>query len=181
MPLLLILFIGVPIAEIALFIQAGELIGLWWTIATVVVTAFIGTALVRQQGIAVLSRAQSALQENRMPLEEVFTGICLLLAGALLLTPGFLTDALGFCLLIPPLRAIIGLGFWKLVKDRGTFQMHMGNAGGQGTHGHPNPGHGPFKPGSPDDIIDGDFEVVNPDDETKPRQNKRIPPEKPRE
>lgn len=170
MPLLLILFIGVPIAEIALFIQAGELIGLWWTLATVIVTAFIGTALVRQQGMNAWIRTQSALQENRMPLEEVFTGICLLLAGALLLTPGFLTDAIGFCLLIPPLRAIIGHGFLKLLKDRGAFQMHTGQ-----THtGNANGRHNPFGHGNPDDIIEGDFEIIKPDKECHPIDPKEI-------
>lgn len=109
MPLLLILFfIGVPILEIAVFIQAGEILGFWPTLAGVVVTAVAGTALLRAQGLAALSRARHQIDRGQVPLDEVFTGVCLLVGGALLLTPGFITDAVGFLLLIPPVRRVLG-------------------------------------------------------------------------
>ena len=109
MPLLLILiFIGVPILEIAVFIQAGKLIGLWPTLAAVVVTAVVGVALLRAQGLAALGRARRQLDQGQIPVAEVFTGLCLLIAGALLLTPGFITDTAGFLLLIPPVQQTLG-------------------------------------------------------------------------
>lgn len=109
MPILLVLiFIGVPVLEIAIFIQAGKLIGLWPTLAVVVLTAVAGASLLRAQGLAALGRAREQLDQGRVPVEEVFTGACLLVGGALLLTPGFFTDTVGFLLLIPPVRAVIG-------------------------------------------------------------------------
>jgi len=108
-PLILILiFIGVPILEIVVFIQAGDVIGLWPTIAAVVATAIIGGAIIRAQGLATMSRARRNLDQGQVPVQEVFTGICLLLAGALLMTPGFLTDSVGFLLLVPPIRRSLG-------------------------------------------------------------------------
>ena len=109
MPLLLILiFIGVPILEIAVFIEAGDLFGLWPTLAAVVLTAVAGAALLRAQGLAVLGRARRQLDRGEVPVAEALTGVCLLIGGALLLTPGFITDTAGFLLLIPPVRQILG-------------------------------------------------------------------------
>src|SRR5512134_1583856 len=103
--LMLVLFIVIPILEIAVFIQVGKWIGLWPTLAGIVMTALIGVALVRHQGFSVLRKAQDSVGEGRFPVAEVFDGLCLFIAGALLLIPGFLTDIVGFLLLIPPLRA----------------------------------------------------------------------------
>ena len=109
MPLILILiFIGVPVLEIAVFIQAGDIFGLWPTLAAIVATAIIGGALIRAQGLAAIGRARRSLDQGQAPVQEVFTGICLLLAGALLMTPGFLTDSVGFLLLVPALRRSLG-------------------------------------------------------------------------
>ena len=109
MPLLLLaLFIGVPILEIAILIEVGGWIGLWPTIGLIVLTAVVGTALLRQQGLAALARAQDNLDRGVLPVKEVFDGLCLMAGGALLLTPGFVTDAVGFALLLPPLRALEG-------------------------------------------------------------------------
>lgn len=109
MPLLLVaLFIGVPIIEIAIFIRAGDIIGFWPTLGAVVLTAVVGTALLRAQGLAVLERARRSAEQGQLPIDEVFAGVCILLGGALLLTPGFMTDAVGFLLLIPGFRRVIG-------------------------------------------------------------------------
>jgi UPF0716 protein FxsA len=83
----------------------GKWIGLWPTLAGIVMTALIGIALVRHQGFSVLRKAQNSVNEGRFPVAEVFDGLCLFIAGALLLIPGFLTDIVGFLLLVPPLRA----------------------------------------------------------------------------
>ncbi|MEL0111000.1 MAG: FxsA family protein, partial [Rickettsiales bacterium] len=89
--IILFVFIAVPIAEIAVFIEAGEQFGLWPTLGLVILTAVIGTALLRHQGLQTIQRVQLSLERGEMPVGEVFTGLCLLVAGALLLTPGFLT------------------------------------------------------------------------------------------
>jgi UPF0716 protein FxsA len=160
MPILLLLFIAVPIAEIALFIEVGGLIGLWPTLATVVVTALVGTTLVRQQGLAALTRARASLERDRFPVEEVLTGVCLLVAGALLLTPGFLTDAIGLALLIPPLRLAIGGAVVRYLERSGRFTVHTAATGpGPGPSAGGGPRRGPD--GSP--IIEGEFEEVDPD------------------
>lgn len=171
MPLLILaLFIGVPLIEIYLFIQVGGLIGVWPTIGLVILTAVIGTAMLRHQGMATLARAQAELQEDRLPVREIFNGFCLLAGGMLLLTPGFLTDALGFALLLPPARAILGRGLWKLMeRSRGVhFSVHSaGRPGGRGPQGRPGGGAGP--------VIDGEEFGVARDDppanENTPRLN----------
>lgn len=104
---LFIAFLAVPVIEIGLFIELGGFLGVWPTLALVVLTAIAGTSLLRQQGGATLAKAQQNLNQGVIPLKEVFDAICLLVAGALLLTPGFLTDGLGACLLVPPFRDIL--------------------------------------------------------------------------
>ena len=103
-PLIATFFLAVPIIEIYLLIQVGQVIGAGWTIMLVVLTAVIGVWLLRIQGMSTLTRAQRKLQENVLPAREILEGMGLLVAGALLLTPGFFTDAVGFFLLFPPTR-----------------------------------------------------------------------------
>jgi len=102
--LLFLIFIIVPIIEIYLLIQVGEEIGAGWTIFLVVATAVIGAGLLRQQGLSTLYEAQGKMAHGELPATALIEGVMLLLAGALLLTPGFFTDALGFLVLIPMLR-----------------------------------------------------------------------------
>ena len=99
---LLAAFILVPLIEIAVFIKVGGWIGLWPTLALIVLTAVLGTWQLRAQGIATLARARSQMERGVMPARELFDGLCLLVAGALLLTPGFVTDAMGGLLFVPP-------------------------------------------------------------------------------
>ena len=94
----------VPIIEIALFIQVGGFIGLWPTLAIVVLTAITGTVLLRTQGVMTMQSLQSSLAEGRNPMDPIANGALILVAGILLMTPGFFTDALGLSLLIPPVR-----------------------------------------------------------------------------
>ena len=109
MPLffLLSIVILIPLVEIGVFIEIGSVIGLWPTLGAIVLTAISGMALIRKQGLATLARAQNTFTAGQLPVRELFDGFCLLLAGAFLLTPGFVTDALGGLLLIPWLRDII--------------------------------------------------------------------------
>lgn len=99
-----LMLVGVPIIEIALFIEVGGWIGLWPTIAIVILTALLGTALLRQQGFAALADLQGRLAEGRDPRSALAHGAMILVAGIVLLTPGFFTDAIGFLLLVPPVR-----------------------------------------------------------------------------
>ena len=107
LPLLVLLFIVVPIAELAILIQVGQLIGVWWTIALLIADAVLGSLLARSQGRAVWRRFTLALQSGRPPAREVLDGALVLLGGTLLLAPGFLTDILGAVLLLPPTRAVV--------------------------------------------------------------------------
>ncbi|MEM7429024.1 MAG: FxsA family protein [Pseudomonadota bacterium] len=156
--LLLITFIAVPIIEIALFIQVGSLIGLFPTLGIVVLTAVAGTWLIRQQGFAVLTQARRNVESSEVPVEPVIHGIFLLIAGLLLLTPGFFTDAIGFACLIPPLRLAVAYGIWDKIKDH----VHVVGPGGMSQPGgRPGARPGASRAGGP--VIDG--EVI---DETPP-------------
>ena len=101
---LLILFIAIPLMEIYFLIQVGDVIGALPTIVLVVGTAVLGVALLRIQGISTVARMQMSLQRGELPAQTILEGVMLLLAGGLLLTPGFVTDFLGFLLLVPYLR-----------------------------------------------------------------------------
>lgn len=106
-PILAVLFLVVPIVEIYLLIQVGQVIGAGWTIFLVVLTAVVGVALLRVQGLSTLHRAQQKMRHNELPAREILEGMGLLVAGALLLTPGFFTDFIGFLLLLPPTRLLL--------------------------------------------------------------------------
>jgi UPF0716 protein FxsA len=105
--LLVILFIVVPLVELYVIIQVGQLIGAGPVIALLLLDAILGAVLLRHQGRAAWRRFNAALNEGRVPHRETFDGVMVIFGGALLLTPGFLTDVLGLCLLIPPTRALI--------------------------------------------------------------------------
>ncbi|MEP3474701.1 MAG: FxsA family protein [Hyphomicrobiales bacterium] len=116
------LFLLVPIIEIVGFMQIGSLIGLWPTLGVVILTAIAGSMLLRHQGMTVLFRTQSMIQEGKIPVDEMIDGICLAIAGALLLTPGFFTDIFGFLLFIPPFRRTLATTvFKKYILPRTTF------------------------------------------------------------
>lgn len=118
----LLAFIGIPLIEIVVFLHIGDLIGLWWTLTVVVATAIGGAVMLRVQGIAVLYRAKTHLAKGNMPLREIFDGLCLLTAGALLLTPGFVTDIAGCLLLLQSVRTQLGLMVTRYIVAGGNFQ-----------------------------------------------------------
>ncbi|RLA08545.1 MAG: biotin--acetyl-CoA-carboxylase ligase [Gammaproteobacteria bacterium] len=107
MSIALTLFIIIPIIEIYFFIFVGELIGVWPTIAMIILTAIIGVSLLKQQGLSVIKKFQNKLQQGKIPTAELADGIFLIISAALLLTPGFFTDSIGFLLLIPFIREFI--------------------------------------------------------------------------
>lgn len=104
MPVLFLLFILLPIIEMWLLIEVGSQIGALNTIALVCLTAFIGLALLRQQGFSTLLKVNQRLEQGQLPATEILEGVMLAVGGALLLTPGFITDAIGFLCLLPPTR-----------------------------------------------------------------------------
>ena len=177
--LIFIAFIAVPALEIALFIQIGGWLGLFPTLAIVFLTAAAGTALLRQQGFEVLSRAQANMDAGELPVREVFDGLCLFLAGALLLTPGFFTDGVGFLLFLPPFRAFLMATVVTKIIANANIHVHRpgGHPNGPGPHGpHGGQHHGhPRHPGPGGPIIDGDYSEVpdQPDGYIGPEKNQK--------
>jgi len=112
-PLGLLLFILAPIAEIWLMIDIGSVIGAGWTVLIIIATAVIGGSLVRYQGLGVITRMNLSASRGELPAMEMIEGMSLLISGVLLLTPGFITDTLGFLILIPPLRRWFALNMLK--------------------------------------------------------------------
>ena len=119
--LLILLFVAVPIAEIYLLLEVGGVIGALPTIGLVVLTAVVGAALVRAQGFSTIQHVRRTMDAGEVPAVAIIEGIFLLLAGALLLTPGFLTDAIGFCFLVPPLRRAVIV---RLIESRVVRTHH---------------------------------------------------------
>jgi UPF0716 protein FxsA len=150
---ILLIFIFVPIVEIAVFIQLGSEIGLWNTVLLILLTAIIGTWLLKNQGMATLQRAQETIRKQVFPVTEVFDGLCLALAGVLLLTPGFVTDAVGFLLFLPQLRVILRTQILTRLANSKNAHIWMNSENS----------------GSPErenvNTIDGAFREVEPKDE----------------
>lgn len=163
--IMLLAFVGIPLAEIALFIEVGGRIGLWPTLATVIATAVVGTALLRLQGLNALRQVQGSLERGEMPVEHIFTGACLLVAGAFLLTPGFLTDTIGFLLFVPFIRRLIGGLALKKLARRGAQGHRQGTSSSFGT------------------IVEGKFDEIFPEESVGDETNRigRHPDEKGRQ
>jgi len=140
-------FIIIPAVEIGLFMQAGDFIGFWPTLGLIFLTAIMGSTLLRWQGLSTLEKARHNINQNILPVDELFTGVCLLLAGILLLLPGFFTDAIGLLLFLP--------FFQKFLK-------HMVAGRIEGHKRHPSPHHKTAPSDFPPQqtIIDGDFEDI---------------------
>jgi UPF0716 protein FxsA len=115
---LVLIFIVVPLAELYVIIQVGQAIGLLPTLALLLADALLGSLLLRHQGRAAWIRFNRALAEGRLPHKEVFDGVLIIMGGALLLTPGFLTDIVGLILLIPPTRALVRAFSARFVRRR---------------------------------------------------------------
>ena len=149
MPILL-LFVIMPVLEMWLLIEVGSRIGALVTIGLVLMTAMIGLALLRQQGVSTLMRANQRMQSGQLPAQEMVEGIFLALGGALLLTPGFVTDAIGFACLIPGLRQVIIGRLLKRVILRAT-------SGGAGFYSSTQFRQGPSRGNDGEDIIEGEY------------------------
>ncbi len=107
LPILLTLFIAMPMLELILLLQVGEALGAGRTFALVILTGIVGAILARHEGVRVVTAIQREMAEGHMPAPRLLDGLMILIAGALLITPGLITDAVGFLLLIPPARSAI--------------------------------------------------------------------------
>ncbi|GHY46219.1 fxsA protein [Vibrio cholerae] len=155
-PILLFLFIAVPVIEIALFIQVGGVLGVWPTIALVLLTAIVGASLVRSQGLQTLLTVQQRLAQGQLPAQQILEGVMLVVAGVLLLTPGFFTDILGMLVLLPAPRAY----FAKQLMSRVVVgNIHASGAGFE----QPNPFHDRANPNGT--TYEGEFERKDDQDQ----------------
>ncbi|MBL1458568.1 MULTISPECIES: FxsA family protein [unclassified Methylophaga] len=143
---LFLLFLLVPIAEIYVLIEVGEVIGAGWTILFVIATAVLGAWLVKLQGLTTMQRAQESIRRGDTPALEMLEGMTLFISGFLLLIPGFVTDAVGFLLLVPVLRRGLLL---KLIRNSNVIFRQQWSAQKRYSQG--------------DDVIEG--EVINDDDQ----------------
>lgn len=155
MRFLFALFIAIPILEMVVLIQVGQQIGALWTIVLVLLTAFIGINLLRYQGLSTLSRATWRMQSGQIPAQEMLEGILLAVGGALLLTPGFVTDTIGFLLLVPFTRQFFAS---RLMGRFKSFASANVTGGGFSAGGFSKGGFN-TDINSDQSIIDGEFEV----------------------
>lgn len=145
---LIVLFVTVPLAELALLIWVGARIGTLTTIAIVILTGILGATLARLQGVAAWRRFQERTARGELPQGDLIDGLLILIAGAVLLTPGLITDAAGFALLVPPVRAAIR----RAIAMRLGKRFVMAPLGGEG----PPP---PRTPGPSEDVVDAEYTV----------------------
>ncbi len=155
MIMIFLALLGVPLIEIGVFIEVGGRIGLWPTLVLIVGTAIAGAALLRHQGLSTLARARETVARGGLPVQEVADGVCLLIAGALLLTPGFVTDAAGGLLLFPPARLLAQRWAFRRMTASGRVAVHG--------YGHEAPGTG-----ANGSVIDADYSEIDNDGEGPP-------------
>jgi UPF0716 protein FxsA len=165
--LLVLIFIVVPLAELYVIIQVGQAIGLIPTLVLLLLDALLGAMLLRHQGRAAWIQFNRALAENRLPHKEVYDGILVILGGALLLTPGFITDIFGLVLLLPPTRAIVRAITSRIVRRRVAMGATIWTVGrGQRPPGRRPAAGGPAGPPprgtAPDDLFDWEEPAAPP-------------------
>jgi UPF0716 protein FxsA len=192
--LLVLIFILVPIAELYVIIKIGGAIGVLPTLALLVADALLGSFLLRAQGRAARLRFNRALAENRLPHKEVFDGVLVIFGGALLMTPGFITDIFGLIFLIPPTRALVRSVSMRIVRGRLSAGQRVAYWGYTQARGRPRrgpggppprrprpapgppPGEGfgweepfpPRRPGPRPDDIEGSGQEIRDEDELPP-------------
>lgn len=148
---LFLALVATPLIEIALFIQVGGVIGLWPTILLVLATAVLGAGMLRRQGLATMARIRDQLQRGEDPSPQLAHGALLLFSGALLLTPGFFTDAVGFTLLSPAARSALIRWAGPRIARR-VVSVSVG------------PGARPQRSGPDEPPIEADYREIDPDE-----------------
>lgn len=147
-----ILFILIPLAEIFVFMKMSTIIGLGTSLLLALGTAILGGALVRHQGLQTMMNAQNSMNKGKIPSKDLFDGLCIVAAGATLITPGFITDFLGFSLLVPQVRDILR----DKLKNSGRFSI--GGFNSQYTEFHDNKNY--HRPEDPS-VIDVEYETID--------------------
>ena len=172
---LLFLFLLLPIAEIYVIVQVGQAIGIWPTLAILLLDGFVGAALARSQGRMAWARFNVALAEGRVPARETFDGAMIILGGAFLLAPGFITDAVGFLLLIPPTRALVRGAVAALARRRLAFAWTVASPpprGARRDRPRPDPFQPPRDPAGSYDYEGTAREVTDPSAELPPGERR---------
>jgi len=154
--LLLVLFVVVPVAEIYVLIQVGQVIGAWWTIVLLVLDSILGSWLIKREGARAWAAMRAALEDGRMPAREIADGALVVLGGALMLSPGFVTDVFGIALILPLTRPF----FRRLLTGVVSRRLVVS---GPGAVGPRRPGFGAPGSGAPrndrrpgPDVVQGD-------------------------
>ncbi|MCW8093236.1 FxsA family protein [Alteromonas sp. ASW11-130] len=158
---LFLLFAIMPIIEIAVLVQVGDVIGGWNTIALVLISAFVGAYFVRREGVNTLKTAQQKMQSNQIPGQEMLEGLMLVVAGVLLVTPGFITDTFGLLLVLPPSRKF----FAQKLKKHLSMQVVTGAS----FHSHEHYKASSHPQDKDSDIIEGEYQ-----DKSDTNNNKRL-------
>jgi UPF0716 protein FxsA len=153
--LLMLVFLGLPLLEIAVLIQVGQAIGFWPTLGLLVLSAAVGMIVIRQQGLSMVGRMFDSMSQGRFAVTSIVDSYAKIVAGCLLIVPGFITDALGLALLVPPLRRLI-LG-----------AMLPGIAGRRRVDQRSASPNRPSEPPRPT-VIEGTFQRLDDDSDTKP-------------
>jgi len=151
---LLVLFIGVPVLELALLIEIGSRIGTLATVGLIALTGVVGAALARRQGLSVMRRLRTEVDAGHPPAEALVDGALILVAGALLMTPGVLTDAVGFACLVPGVRALVKRDLWRRLEraaQEGRVAVFVAEAP---------PGAGPPPAGDPREVWEPEVREV---------------------
>jgi UPF0716 protein FxsA len=164
---LAVVFIGLPLLELGLLIKTGQVLGFWATLGMLAGAGLLGALILSRQSLSMLRQAQEAVARGRPPVAPVLDGVFLLLAGALLITPGFLTDILGLLLLVPPIRHAIARWSVRRVVESAHARVRAyatssveGDA--QRSRANPAGGTGP--------IIEGEFERLDEKQTTRPHR-----------
>lgn len=175
MPLLVLIFIVVPLAELFVIIEVGRWIGALPTVLILLADSVVGAVLLRAQGRAAWRRFNVALAERRIPHRETFDGALVIFGGALLLTPGFITDVLGLVCLIPPTRDLIRRGLTRVVRRR----LALGERVIYWARGRPTTAPGPgagAEPGTGSSDVEGTAQEIPDEPEAEERPRRTLPP-----
>lgn len=166
---LFLIFVAIPLLELAILMKVGQSLGVWWTLFVILATAALGVWVLYVQGFAVLSRTVASLQAGKPPIGPAVDGMFLMIAGTLLLTPGFMADTLGLLLLVPTLRhAVAAWSVRRLLRSKtvratvfgaeATRERRQSDSGRDSRETFRN-GRAPGSDGGP--IIDGEFERID--------------------
>lgn len=169
MPILFILFVVIPVVEILLLIKVGQAIGAWYTVGLVLTSAFIGVNMLRYQGLSTLARAKQRMDQGELPIGEMRDGIVIAVGGALLITPGFVTDFLGFCCLIPYSRR------WFVLLFSSVFKTVASKSAGKAEFRYYDTSQSSRDERAsvaPDEVIDGEFVDLDEESAKKDSDNK---------